>query len=141
MNVTFKSSNKEVVVPLVHTVNSNFFTAVVSLQPDQYSVSASMTYDVGKDVLIRMWIPSTDRKLKVKYADLDMNQLTTGPDTGAKISMDIRDCNGNEIKLYDVSQQQQMTDVGDAYFVPFFCVENSSTTVQCAAGTESKYNV
>ncbi|KAK6015857.1 hypothetical protein OSTOST_18669, partial [Ostertagia ostertagi] len=34
-----------------------------------------------------------------------------------------------------------MTDAGDTFFVPFFCAENSTTTAQCAAGTQSKYHV
>ncbi|KAK6014578.1 hypothetical protein OSTOST_20035, partial [Ostertagia ostertagi] len=109
---------------MVDEENSNFFTGTVTLQPDQFNVKLNMTYDVGKDVHIRMWIPRTDRKLKVRYADIDMNPLPTGPDTvngaavratifggtpGANLSIDIWDCEGGEVKLYDAKQWQQMT--------------------------------
>ncbi|KAK5978181.1 hypothetical protein GCK32_007558 [Trichostrongylus colubriformis] len=156
MIVTFESSSDKIIVPLEHTDKSNFFSGIATLKPDQFNVYVNMTYDVGKDVHVRMWIPRTDRKLKVQYVDLDMKQLSTGPDTvngaaarvtifggtpGTNLSMDIRDCGGNEVKLYDAKQWQLVTDTGDAYFIPFFCADNSSTSAQCAAGTQNKYHV
>ncbi|XGW17273.1 hypothetical protein V3C99_002127 [Haemonchus contortus] len=156
IKVTFKSSTNQIVASLNHPNNSNFFTDTVTLEPDQFNVIVDMTYALEKDVHIRMWIPRTDRHLKVQYADLDMKPLTTGPDTvngaaarvtvfggapGANLSIDIRDCEGAAVKLYDANQWQQVTNTGDAFFVPFFCVGNSSTTSQCAAGTQNKYHV
>ncbi|VDO47115.1 unnamed protein product [Haemonchus placei] len=156
IKVTFKSSTNEIVASLKHPNNSNFFTDTVTLESDEFNVIVDMTYALGKDVHIRMWIPRTDRHLKVQYADLDMKPLPTGPDTvngaatrvtvfggspGANLSIDIRDCEGGAVKLYDANQWQQVTNAGDAFFVPFFCVANSSTAGQCAAGTQNKYHV
>ncbi|KAK6026112.1 hypothetical protein OSTOST_07970, partial [Ostertagia ostertagi] len=147
MKVTFKSSTQEVVVPLDYTENSNFFTGTVTLQPDQFNVKLNMTYDVGKD---------NGPKAESQIRRHRHEPLPTGPDTvngaavratifggtpGANLSIDIRDCEGGEVKLYDAKQWQQMTDAGDTFFVPFFCAENSTTTAQCAAGTQSKYHV
>nr|CDJ88706.1 Protein C49C3.4 [Haemonchus contortus] len=156
IKVTFKSSTNQIVASLNHPNNSNFFTDTVTLEPDQFNVIVDMTYALGKDVHLRMWIPRTDRHLKVQYADLDMKPHPMGPDTvngaaarvtvfggapGANLSIDIRDCEGAAVKLYDANQWQQVTNTGDAFFVPFFCVANSSTTGQCAAGTQNKYHV
>ncbi|VDL70546.1 unnamed protein product [Nippostrongylus brasiliensis] len=79
-------------------------------------------------VLVNLETQETDQRLKVKYVDLDMKDLDVGPDTG------------HSVALYDASQQQQLASSGDAFFVPFFCKNNSSTAL-CAAGTQDKYHV
>lgn len=111
---------------------------------------------IGTDVHVRMWIPKTERSLKVRYDDLDMKELKSGPDTvngaaaritvfgsasQANISLDIRDCSGDSVSLFDASQSQQLTGTGDAYFVPLFCTASNNTDARCAAGTQNKYDV
>ncbi|KAK6740251.1 hypothetical protein RB195_008614 [Necator americanus] len=149
------SDNETVNTTLFYTKASNFYANTVLLKPQTMNVFFDMA-DSDKDIHIRMWIPRSNQRLKVGYADLTDKILSTGPDTinGAAVratvfggvqptnlSIEIRGCAGNQVKLFDRKQWTLMTAAGDAFFVPYFCTSDNSPIQDCPAGTQNKYDV
>ncbi|RCN36384.1 hypothetical protein ANCCAN_17741 [Ancylostoma caninum] len=155
ISLIFAGSIKTITTKLTYTAGSNFFSGTVKLEPQDFTVSLK-TPKADKDIHIRMWIPRTNEKLKVGYADLENKPLPTGPDTvngaaarvtifgsvpPADLSVEIRDCASKELKLFDAEQLVEITPSGDAFFVPLFCTNDSSPGTSCAAGTQNKYDI
>ncbi|KAL6728334.1 hypothetical protein Aduo_010115 [Ancylostoma duodenale] len=155
MSLEFAGTGDPVKTRLTYTAGSNFFSGTVKLEPQNFTISLE-TPKTDKDIHIRMWIPRTNEKLKVGYADLKNNLLPAGPDTvngaaarvtifgsvqPADLSVEIRDCASKELKLFDGKQRAEITPSGDAFFVPLFCTNDSSPGTSCAAGTQNKYDI
>ncbi|RCN30684.1 hypothetical protein ANCCAN_23548 [Ancylostoma caninum] len=155
ISLIFKGSINTITTELTYTAGSNFFSGTVKLEPQNFTISLK-TSKADKDIHIRLWIPRTNEKLKVGYADLENKPLPTGPDivNGAAarvtifgsahpvdLSVEIRDCASKELKLFDGKQRAEITQLGDGFFVPVFCTNDSSPGTSCAAGTQNKYDI